>query len=121
MARYVAKNIVAAGLAERCQVQLAYAIGVAEPVSVYVDTFGTGTMADEKISELVRAHFKLTPRGIIETLDLRRPDLQEDRRVRSLRPHRAGVHLGANRQGERAALRRRDLTSAPWWRCWPDR
>jgi S-adenosylmethionine synthetase len=73
MARYVAKNVVAAGLADRCQVQLAYAIGVAEPVSVYVDTFGTGVVDDDKISELVRAHFKLTPRGIIETLDLRRP------------------------------------------------
>ena len=73
MARYVAKNVVAAGLAERCMVQLAYAIGVAEPVSVLIETYGTGTIADEKISELVRAHFKLTPRGIIESLDLRRP------------------------------------------------
>jgi S-adenosylmethionine synthetase len=73
MARYVAKNVVAAGLAERCMVQLAYAIGVAEPVSVLIDTFGTGAVADDKISELVRAHFKLTPRGIIESLDLRRP------------------------------------------------
>ena len=73
MARYVAKNVVAAGLATRCQVQLAYAIGVAEPVSVYIDTFGTGTLGDDKISEIVRGHFKLTPRGIIETLDLRRP------------------------------------------------
>jgi S-adenosylmethionine synthetase len=73
MARYVAKNIVAAGLATRCQVQLAYAIGVAEPVSVYIDTFETGLVNDDKISEIVRAHFKLTPRGIIETLDLRRP------------------------------------------------
>jgi len=73
MARYVAKNVVAAGLAERCMVQLAYAIGVAEPVSVLIDTFGTGTIGDDKISELVRAHFKLTPRGIIESLDLRRP------------------------------------------------
>jgi S-adenosylmethionine synthetase len=73
MARYVAKNVVAAGLAERCMVQLAYAIGVAEPVSVLIETFGTGTVADDKISELVRAHFKLTPRGIIESLDLRRP------------------------------------------------
>ena len=73
MARYVAKNVVAAGLAEKCTVQLAYAIGVAEPVSVYIDTHGTGTIADERISELVRAHFKLTPRGIIESLDLRRP------------------------------------------------
>jgi S-adenosylmethionine synthetase len=73
MARYVAKNIVAAGLAERCLVQLAYAIGVAEPVSVLIDTFGTGQAADEKLSGIVRAHFKLTPRGIIEVLDLRRP------------------------------------------------
>jgi S-adenosylmethionine synthetase len=73
MARYVAKNVVAAGLAERCMVQLAYAIGVAEPVSVLIDTYGTGTVGDDKIGELVRAHFKLTPRGIIESLDLRRP------------------------------------------------
>jgi len=73
MARYVAKNVVAAGLAERCTVQLAYAIGVAEPVSVFIDTFGTGQISDDKISDLVRAHFKLTPRGIIESLDLRRP------------------------------------------------
>jgi S-adenosylmethionine synthetase len=73
MARYVAKNIVAAGLADRAMVQLAYAIGVAEPVSVLIDTDNTGTIPDEKISEIVRANFKLTPRGIIETLDLRRP------------------------------------------------
>jgi S-adenosylmethionine synthetase len=73
MARYVAKNVVAAGLAERCLVQLAYAIGVAEPVSVLIDTFGTGQVGDDKISDSVRANFKLTPRGIIEALDLRRP------------------------------------------------
>jgi S-adenosylmethionine synthetase len=73
MARYVAKNVVAAGLAERCLVQLAYAIGVAEPVSVLVETSDTGKVSDERLSELVRAHFKLTPKGIIETLDLRRP------------------------------------------------
>ncbi len=73
MARYVAKNVVAAGIAERCMVQLAYAIGVAEPVSVLIDTFGTGLIDDDKISEIVRGQFKLTPRGIIETLDLRRP------------------------------------------------
>jgi S-adenosylmethionine synthetase len=73
MARYVAKNVVAAGLADKCLVQLAYAIGVADPVSVLVDTYGTGQVSDDKISDLVRAHFKLTPRGIIETLDLRRP------------------------------------------------
>ncbi|HKP11274.1 MAG TPA: methionine adenosyltransferase [Blastocatellia bacterium] len=73
MARYVAKNVVAAGLADRCEVQLAYAIGVAEPVSVLVDTRGTGRIDEEKISQLVRDHFKLTPAGIIETLNLRRP------------------------------------------------
>ena len=73
MARYVAKNCVAAGLADRVQVQLAYAIGVADPVSVLVDTFGTARIDDKRISELVREHFSLTPRGIIETLDLRRP------------------------------------------------
>jgi S-adenosylmethionine synthetase len=73
MARYVAKNIVAAGLATKVEVQLAYAIGVAEPVSVMVDTFGTGTIPNSQITEIVRALFKLTPKGIIETLDLRRP------------------------------------------------
>jgi len=73
MARYVAKNIVAAGLADRCEVQLAYAIGVAEPVSILVDTRGTGKIAEDKIADLVRAHFKLTPSGIIESLNLRRP------------------------------------------------
>jgi S-adenosylmethionine synthetase len=73
MARYIAKNLVAAGLAERALVQLAYAIGVAEPVSVLVDSDGSGKVPDEKMTELVRAHFNLTPRGIIETLDLRRP------------------------------------------------
>ncbi len=73
MARYVAKNIVAAGIAERCMVQLAYAIGVAEPVSVYIDTYGTSQVDDGKIAEIVRGHFNMTPRGIIETLDLRRP------------------------------------------------
>jgi S-adenosylmethionine synthetase len=73
MARYVAKNIVAAGLADRCEVQLAYAIGVADPVSILVDTRGTGKIAEEKIADLVRAHFKLTPSGIIESLNLRRP------------------------------------------------
>jgi S-adenosylmethionine synthetase len=73
MARHIAKNVVAAGLADRCEVQLAYAIGVAEPVSVLIDTFGTGKVESEKISELVRKHFKLTPKGIIESLKLRRP------------------------------------------------
>jgi S-adenosylmethionine synthetase len=73
MARYIAKNIVAAGLASRAEVQLAYAIGVAEPVSVMVDTFGTSAIPEEKITVLVREHFPLTPKAIIEALDLRKP------------------------------------------------
>ena len=73
MARYIAKNMVAAGLARKAEVQLAYAIGVAEPVSVMAETFGTAMIPEEKITELIRENFKLTPKGIIETLDLRRP------------------------------------------------
>jgi S-adenosylmethionine synthetase len=73
VARYIAKNIVAAGLADRCEVQLAYAIGVADPVSILVDTFGTSKVNPEIIPDLVRAHFKLTPKGIIDSLKLRRP------------------------------------------------
>ena len=73
MARYIAKNVVAAALADRALVQLAYAIGVAEPVSVLIDTSGTGKVADTKLTDLVRKHFKLTPKSIIESLDLRRP------------------------------------------------
>ncbi|MBI1284312.1 MAG: methionine adenosyltransferase [Thiobacillus sp.] len=73
MARHVAKNIVAAGYARRCQVQLAYAIGVAEPVSLLVETFGTGTVPDEQLEDMVGSTFNLTPRGIIDHLDLRRP------------------------------------------------
>jgi S-adenosylmethionine synthetase len=73
MARYIAKNIVAARLADRCQLQLAYAIGVAEPLAVQVESFGTGRLADEALSQVVRKVFKLTPRAIIEELDLRRP------------------------------------------------
>ena len=80
MARYIAKNIVAAGLAEKCTVQLAYAIGVAEPVSVYVDTHGTGRVDEDKLSQAVRKNFELTPKGIIETLDLRKPIFKETAR-----------------------------------------
>jgi S-adenosylmethionine synthetase len=77
MARYIAKNIVAAGLADRCEVQLAYAIGVAEPVSVLVETFGTGKISETKLTELVRKNFELTPKKIIESLNLRRPIYQK--------------------------------------------
>jgi len=73
MARHVAKNLVAAGVARKVEVQLAYAIGVAEPVSVMAETFGTGAISDEKITELIRSTFKLTPKGIIDSLNLRRP------------------------------------------------
>ena len=72
-ARYVAKNIVAAGLAERCEIQVSYAIGVAEPTSISIDTFGTGQLADDRIVDLVQDHFDLRPRGLIEMLDLKRP------------------------------------------------
>ncbi|WP_034929169.1 methionine adenosyltransferase domain-containing protein, partial [Candidatus Accumulibacter vicinus] len=72
-ARYVAKNIVAAGLAERCEVQVAYAIGVARPVSLMVNTFGTGKVSDELIVELIGKHFDLRPKGIIQSLNLLRP------------------------------------------------
>ena len=72
-ARYAAKNVVASGLAKKCEIQLAYAIGIAEPVSILVDTYGTGAIDDEKIAELVRANFEFTPAGIIKSLDLRRP------------------------------------------------
>jgi S-adenosylmethionine synthetase len=77
VARYIAKNIVAAGLADKAEVQLAYAIGVAEPVSVLVDTFGTGKISPAKLTELVRKNFSLTPKGIIDSLNLRRPIYQQ--------------------------------------------
>ena len=73
MARYIAKNIVAAGLARECEVQLAYAIGIADPVSVMVRTFGTGILEDEKLNEIVKKLFPLTPEGIIKHLSLKRP------------------------------------------------
>ena len=72
-ARYVAKNIVAAGLADKCEIELAYAIGVARPLSIFIDTFGTGKLSDEKLVEIVRENFDLRPAGIIQMLDLRRP------------------------------------------------
>ena len=72
-ARYVAKNIVAAGLADRCEIQISYAIGVAEPTSININTFGTAKLADQRIIELIQQHFDLRPRGLIEMLDLLRP------------------------------------------------
>jgi len=85
MARYAAKNIVASGIAEQCQIQVAYAIGVAEPVSLYVNTFGTGKVSDEKIIELLRKHFDFRPAAIIRDLDLRKPQY---------RPLAAYGHIG---------------------------
>ena len=73
MARYIAKNCIAAGLADSIEIQLAYAIGVVDPVSIMVDTGGTGRIGEDKITDLIRAHFALTPQSIIDTLDLRRP------------------------------------------------
>ncbi len=108
MARYVAKNLVAAGVARKVEVQLAYAIGVAEPVSVMADTFGTGTIPDSQITDLIRSAFSLTPRGIIETLDLRRP---------IYRPTAAYGHFGRNEPGftwertDRAEALRKDVGS----------
>jgi S-adenosylmethionine synthetase len=101
MARYVAKNIVAAGLAERCEVQLAYAIGVSEPVSVHVDTEGTGTVSDDKLCKLVREHFPLTPAGIIDHLKLRRPVFT---------PTTSGGHFG--REGDTFTWEQTDKAEA---------
>ena len=105
MARYIAKNIVAAGLAERCEVQLAYAIGVADPVSVLVDTFGTEKIDAKLIPDLVRANFKLKPREIIEIAEPAPSDLPQDRGLRTLRPHRPRFHLGSNRQSRKTGVR----------------
>ena len=100
-ARWVAKNIVAAGIAERFEVEVAYAIGVARPLSISIETFGTGRIPDERILGLIDHHFDLRPRAIIEQLDLRRPDLPPDRRLRPLRPARPGPPVGAHRPGGR--------------------
>ena len=110
MARYIAKNIVAAGLATRCEVQLAYAIGVADPVSVLVDTFGTGVLSTKSgLTELVRANFPLTPKGMIEQLNLRRPIYRETAAFGHFGRTEERLLLGGDRQGGRVARR-----SAPW-------
>ncbi len=95
-ARYLAKNVVAAGLAKKCEVQISYAIGVAQPTSVLVDTFGTGKVSDEKIAEVLKANVDLTPQGIIRTLDLRRP---------IYKPFASYGHMG------------REELNAPWEKC----
>ena len=101
-ARYIAKNVVAAGLARRCEVQLAYAIGVAEPVSLLVQTFGTGTLPEDKIAAIVRANFDARPGGADPRAGSAPAHLPQDRRLRPLRPQRRRLHLGAHRQGRRA-------------------
>ena len=101
-ARYVAKNIVAAGLAERCEVQVSYAIGVAEPTSIMVETFGTGKLPDKRLTQLVRAHFDLTPFGLREMLDLARPIYQKTASYGHFGRKEEEFTLGAHRQGERA-------------------
>ena len=105
MARYVAKNIVAAGLARKCEVQLAYAIGVAQPLSVLIDTFDTGEVSDELISKLVREHFELTPRGIIETLDLKRPIYERTAAYGHFGRQPEGAFFSWERTDRSAALR----------------
>ena len=99
-ARYVAKNIVAAGLADRCEVQVCYAIGVAEPTSISVTTFGTGKISDDKIEKLIRKHFDLRPYGITADARPDPPDVPADRRLRPLRPQAQGIHLHRRRRQE---------------------
>ena len=115
MARYIAKNIVASGLASRCEVQLAYAIGVAEPVSVMVNTFGTGKVPEERLVELVRAELPADAQGDDRHPEAAPSDLPQDGVVRPLRPHRRHLHLGSDgqgrsSQGRRQARRRREVT-----------
>ena len=107
MARYIAKNLVAAGLAKKCQIELAYAIGVAHPVSVLVDSYGTGAVSDERLAELVNRCFDLRPAAIIRFLDLRRPIYRADCGLRPLRPHGHRPALGAS--GQRGAAEEQPL------------
>ncbi len=97
-ARYVAKNVVAAGLADKCEVQVSYAIGVAEPTSISVTTFGTGKIADAQIEKLIRAHFDLRPYGIIKMLDLIHPMYQQTAAYGPLRPQAEGILVRRRRR-----------------------
>jgi S-adenosylmethionine synthetase len=103
MARYIAKNIVAADLAKRCEVQIAYAIGMAEPVSVLVESFGTGVIPDERLSQVVRENFDLRPAAIIQSLNLKRP---------IYRPTAAYGHFGRPAEGELFTWERLDKVDA---------
>ncbi len=106
-ARYVAKNMVAAGLADRCQIQMSYAIGVAKPTSVMATTFGTGKISDEKIEALIARHFDLRPEGHRADARPAASHLPADGRLRPLRPQRAELQLGEDRQGRGPGGRRR--------------
>ena len=106
-ARYVAKNVVAAGLAERCEVQVAYAIGVAHPVSLMVETFGTGKLPDSRISQLVEAEFDMRPGAFRQYLDLHRPIFQKTAAYGHFGREDDGLHLGADRPRRRPPRRRR--------------
>ena len=107
--RYVAKNIVAAGLAERCEIQVSYAIGVAEPTSISVSTFGTGKISEDELTTLVRDNFDLRPYGILKMLDLLQPIYQSDRCLRAFWPRRPGPDLGTHGQGRSFARCGRSL------------
>ncbi len=118
-ARYLAKNVVAAGLAERCTIQLSYAIGVAQPLSIYVDTHGTGQVDEAAIEKTVGELMDLTPRGIRTHLGLNRPIYAAHRRLRSLRPHagcRRRVFLGEDGPGRGAQKRRVICVQSPDFR-----
>ena len=116
-ARYVAKNIVAAGLAERCEVQVSYAIGVAEPTSIMVETFGTGKLSDARLTQLVRAHFDLTPVWPARNAGSGAAHLSEDRLLRPFRPQGSGVQLGAHRQGRAPSPPNSKQRARPKARC----
>jgi len=106
-ARYVAKNVVAAGLADRFEIQISYAIGKSHPVSIMCETFGTGRIAEAEIERLVRENFDLRPGAIIKSLDLRRPIYRQRRPATALRSHRPRPAMGAHRQGGGARRGRR--------------
>ena len=110
MARYIAKNIVAAKLADVCEVQLSYVIGYADPLSVYVDTHGTAKISEKKISQLVRKFFPMTPRGMIDHFKLARPIFAQTFLWRTLRKKPSGLHLGKNRYGRQTPQSRRPVT-----------
>ncbi len=116
-ARYVAKNIVAAGLADRCEIQLSYAIGVAKPTSITVDTFGTGKVPDERLEKLVRGHFDLRPWGIIQMLDLVRPMYRVTAAYGHFgRPPQRGEYTWVERNGETEQRRSEAYTAFTWER-----